>query len=153
MKKLLLAVVLVALLAAAAFGGQAVASSKSTDISVSEETSEILFDWGGSYWGSPLRMQTDEGTITISNNSTYTNADYPQVRHVSLSLLALGLVAPDIVEIFVEMPNGILAGVDNFQVGGFHTYEFDSDNFFIVISDTDGSPVTVSYYVTTTYPR
>ena len=42
MKKVILTVALVALLVAAVFGGQAMASSKSNDISISEETSSIL---------------------------------------------------------------------------------------------------------------
>jgi len=150
MKKLVLSVVLVALLAAAAFGGQAIASNKPADVTVSEETSAI---WGSYYWGSPVRIQTDEGIITVSGDDTTTNIDYPQVRHVSLTLWARGVVAPDFVEIHMVMPNDDLVRIDIIDTWGLHIYEFDSDNILISIRDAGGAPVDVTYYVTTTYGR
>ena len=69
MKKLVLTVALVVLLAAAVFAGQALASSKPADVTVSEEASEILFDWGSSYRGYPVRMKTLSGTAEIDKSA------------------------------------------------------------------------------------
>jgi hypothetical protein len=154
MKKLVLTVTVLALIAGAAFGGQAIASSKPADVTVSEETSEILFDWGGPYSGSPVRIQTDEGMITVFDEITDTRIEYPQVRHVSLTLLIEDIGATDVVEIYLYRPDGQdIARVDAIQSSGAHTYEFESDNIRIHASEDGDFPLTISYYITTTYPR
>jgi hypothetical protein len=150
MKKLVLAVTLVALVAAAVFGGQAIASNKPAEVTVSEETSAI---WGGSYWGSPVRIQTDENWITVSDDDVTTNIDYRQIRHVSLTLMVTGIEASDTVSIYLEMPSGQLGDIGYITADGLYTYEFDSDNFSIHTHDAGGILINVSYYITTTYPR
>jgi hypothetical protein len=138
-KKLILAVVLVALLAAAVFGGQALASSKPADVSVSEETSEILFDWGGSYWGSPLRIQSFEGCFLATDypdgySGIILEERYPEVRHVSVTIIASDF------DIF---------GDDSAII---YLYDCVGTNWWID-GDSNWPNVNYKYAVTVTYPR
>ena len=154
MKKLVLAVTMVVLLAAAVFGGQAIASSKPADISISEQTSEeILFDWGSSYRGYPLRMNTLSGTEVLSNLpfTVILDESYSGVRHVSLTIAASGFESNDFVRIDLETGSGpvIIGRIDD---TGLYTYEFDTDNWKLGADDEGGFPLYVRYWATITYP-
>jgi hypothetical protein len=162
MKRLVLTVALVALLVAAVFGGQALASSKSNDISISEETSSIL---SSSYWGYPLRMKTLSGTAVIDGEAGVTILDetYSGVRHVSLTVFIWGLnsgsPAPDWVKPTTYIPS---VGYDliiesrqtvtEIQTLYNNIYEFDTDNWKLQASDYSGLPLEVYYQATITYP-
>jgi len=154
MKKLVLTVTLVVLLAAAVFGGQAIASSKSNGVTVSEEVSEILFDWGSSYRGYPLRMKTLSGTDEISGQSSVRILDesYSGVRHVSLTLSAQGLSSNDkiLISIEIDLVGPVLIG--HITANGLYTYEFDTDNWWLEAGDYDELPLSVHYWATITYP-
>lgn len=107
MKKLVLAVTLVVLLAAAVVGGQALASNKPADVTISEETSSIL---GSAYWGYPLRIKSLSGTAEISaDDQILLDETYPGTRHVSLTVFNWGVdsgIPPfaDGVEVSMNIP-------------------------------------------------
>jgi hypothetical protein len=163
MKKLVLAVTLVVLIAAAAFGGQAIASSKATDISVSEETSEILFDWGGSYWGSPLRMQSFEGCFQATDypdgySGFILEESYPEIRHVSVTIIASSFDQADAAEVTMMDCINSFYVIDldinwTFPSYNMETFEFNTDNWYIHLITTKDSKAKYSYTVTVTYPR
>jgi len=165
MKKLVLSVVLVALLAAAAFGGQAIASNKPADVTVSEETSEILFDWGGSYYGSPLRMKSFEGCFDASDSpNAYVGKileeSYPEVRHVSVTISATGFdtAGNDHAGIALIDCGGFVNSIDwdtgwDLNIVHLETFEFNADNWYIYLDTTIASTAHYSYAVTVTYPR
>jgi len=151
MKKVILTVALVALLVAAVFGGQAMASSKSNDISISEETSSIL---GSSYWGYPLRMKTLSDNITLSFDGVIIEENYSGVRHVSLTLYIGGVDASeDWGYLQVYFPDDFAPNLDTF--GGqavIRTYEFDAKRWKIDAKDTGNEPIKIKYHATITYP-
>ena len=152
MKRLVLTVALVALLVAAVFGGQALASSKSNDISISEETSSIL---GSSYWGYPLRMKTLSGTAEIVDTSkAILDETYSGVRHVSLSLFSWGLDNPaEAVLVGTYVPElGALTWVGSMVTDGFAAYEFDTDRWELQAWDSGNNTLNVHYWATITYP-
>jgi len=165
MKKLVLTVTLVALLAAAVFGGQAIASSKSNDVTVSEETSEVLFDWGGSYWGSPVRTQTFEGCFFATDypdgyTGNFLRESYPEIRHVSVTIVAYNFdnAGNDIATLYMMDCANTYYGIDldiNWASPGHNmeTFEFNTDNWTIWLNTTIGSTAHYSYAVTVTYPR
>ena len=132
MKRLIIVTVVIALVAVAVFGGQALA---------------------GKPTGSSVAIETDEFSITVLDDITSTSVNYPQVRHVSLTVFARGIVSSETVAIWLWMPDNSNPVIDTITANGFHTYEFDSDNFHMRIEDGGGTPITVSYYVTTTYER
>jgi opacity protein-like surface antigen len=151
MKKLVLSIVLVVLLAAAVFGGQAMASNKPADISISEETSSIL---GSSYWGYPLRMKTLSGTDSMKEIllEVILDESYSGVRHVSLTLSAHGLdFLNDYIGINLETGNGPDI-IGHITADGVYTYEFDTDNWKLEAGDFGAFPLDVSYWATITYP-
>jgi hypothetical protein len=157
MKKVILTVALVALLVAAVFGGQAIASSKANDVSISEETSSIL---GSSYWGYPLRMKTLSGTAVLDGELGVTILDetYSGVRHVSLSVFSRGsdtgippLVDGVVVTTYIPILPGDYA-LEPTQTNGYKTYEFDADNWKLQASDHGGATFYVYYWATITYP-
>ena len=161
MKKLILAVTFVALIAAAVFGGQAIASNKPAEVTVSEETSEALFDWGGSYWGSPLRIKTLSGTAEIDGESNVVLLDetYSGVRHVSLTVFNWGSdngTPPffiDGVKISTNIPiTGGSAVMESHQTDFYKTFEFNADNWKLIADDYGGTPLYVYYWATVTYP-
>jgi len=168
MKKLVLAVVLVALLAAAAFGGQAIASNKPADVTVSEEASEILFDWGGSYWGSPVRIQSFEGYFDASDSpnayvGNILEESYPEIRHVSVTIGASSFDDGgnnDYAYVLVpigESPSSTHI-VNNSEKWAnpsynYETIEFNADNWSIYMNIPEGSIAYYEYAVTVTYPR
>jgi hypothetical protein len=150
MKKLVLTIALVALLVAAVFGGQALASSKSNDISISEETSSIL---GSSYWGYPVRMKTLSGDVTISSGTGGIEENYPGVRHVSLTLSVVGIDTQEevaVLEVFFDDTTLPLASFTNNNNGG--TYEFDAERWWISAYNVGGNPIEIRYHATITYP-
>jgi len=165
MKRLVLTVALVALLVAAVFGGQALASSKSNDISISEETSEdILFNWGGSYWGSPLRMKSFQGCFNALDypngyNGNILEESYPEIRHVSVTVIAsnFDMVGDDSVVMYLYDCGGTDWLIDIDDAWGsnkfnFETFEFNTDHWIINLYTTQDSKVEYSYTVTVTYP-
>jgi len=153
MKKLVLVFTMVVLLAAAVFGGQAIASNKPADVTVSEETSAI---WGSSYWGSPLRIKTLSGTATIIDEieAVILEETYSGARHVSISLYVSGLddlgdelmVAPYVSIIGAQVP------VIWTTTDGYEQYDFNADEWRLTITDNGNNPVRVQYWVTITYP-
>jgi hypothetical protein len=162
MKKLVLTVVLVALLAAAVVGGQALASSKPADVTVSEETSAIL---GSSYWGYPLRMKTFEGCFLATDypdgyEGYILEESYPGVRHVSVTIGArnFNLGVNDWAFILSETCSEVnLYTVDQstdwVNPGqNFDTFEFNTDNWIIQLNTDIGSHAVYEYAVTITYP-
>ena len=168
MKKLILAVTLVVLLAAAVFGGQAIASNKPADVSVSEEASqEILFDWGGSYWGSPVRMQSFQGYFDASDSpNAYSGyileESYPEVRHVSVTIGASSFDSGGDDRAYIAVPkwesSTVSIIVNNSeewanQHNYFGTIEFNADSWFISLDTYEGSSAKYEYAVTVTYPR
>jgi hypothetical protein len=155
MKKLAFAIVLVALLAAAVVGGQALASSKPADVTVSEEMSEeILFDWGSSYRGYPLRMKTLSDNITLSFDGVTIEENYSGVRHVSLTLYVEGVDgSEDWGGLQVYFADDFAPNLDTF--GGqavIRTYEFDAKRWKIDANDTGNEPIKIKYHATITYP-
>ena len=159
MKKLVLTVTLVALLAAAVFGGQAIASNKPADVTVSEEESqEILFDWGGSYWGSPLRMQTISDRIVIDDTQSPVEVwqTYPETRNVHLTVVlnTNGVTNDGWFDIWVSVGGFYNAyGILGVDVKGFYTYEFDTNDWFLVVNPASTGSTIVLYEATITYPR
>ena len=151
MKKLLLTVALVALLAAAVFGGQAIASSKANDVSISEETSSIL---GSSYWGYPVRMKTLSDNVTIEQGIGSIKENYPGVRHVSLTLHIAGLDdANDIATLQVYFGDTYAPDLDSYSNEVvYRTYEFDAERWTIQAQDDGGEPIEIRYHATITYP-
>jgi hypothetical protein len=155
MKKLVLAFTMVVLLAAAVFGGQAIASSKSTDISVSEQTSEeILSGWGSSYWGYPVRMKTLSDNVTIEQEIGGIIESYPGVRHVSLTLHISGLDdTNDIATLQVYFGDNFAPDLDSYSNEViYRTYEFDAERWTIQVQDDGGEPIEIKYHATITYP-
>jgi hypothetical protein len=155
MKKLVLVFTMVVLLAAAVFGGQAIASNKPADVTVSEEASqEILFDWGSSYRGYPVRMKTVSGNLTIKVLASGSiEENYPGVRHVSLTVLALGLDHfEDRVYLQVAFTDNFAPNLDIFSQNGFRTYEFDTDRWEISATNWGGADMDIWYNATITYP-
>jgi hypothetical protein len=155
MKKLILSVVLVALLAAATFGGQAIASSKPADVSVSEEASrEILFDWGSSYRGYPVRMKTLSGSVMASGSETLVEETYSGVRHVSLTIIVGTLDDPsDKVHISTDVPGWPYAPLALMNQHGVYTYEFDVDNWRLeALNIPTTIEIDVYWWATITYP-
>jgi hypothetical protein len=156
MKKLILAIVLVALLAAAVFGGQALASSKSADVIVSEQPSEeILSWWGSSYRGYPVHMKTLSGSVMASGSETLVEETYSGVRHVSLTIAVGPIDDPDDeVYISTDTPGWtyIPLGGEKGNTGVF-TYEFDVDNWRLEAWNTPTTiELEVHYWATITYP-
>ena len=132
MKRTILVIAIIALVAVAVFGGQALAAKPS----------------GGS-----MAIETDENLIAVLDDYITTSINYPQVRHISLTMLAWGLEEGDSVAIWHWMPNDP-AYIDIITSYKYQTYEFDSDNFEIIITDNGGDiPTSVGYYITTTYER
>jgi hypothetical protein len=155
MKKLAFAIVLVALLAAAVVGGQALASSKPADVTVSEEMSEeILFDWGSSYRGYPLRMKTLSDNITLLGDAVRIEENYSGVRHVSLTLYVEGVDGgEDWGGLQVYFADDYAPNLDSFKGKvGLFTYEFDAKRWSIDAGDTANEPIKIKYYATITYP-
>jgi len=165
MKTLVLTVTLVALLAAAVFGGQAIASNKPADNSVSEETSEILFDWGGSYWGSPVRMQSFEGCFSALDypagySGFILEESYPEVRHVSVTIIANGFdyAGDDTAIIYLYDCVGTNWWIDGDSLwpnslSNFETFEFNTDHWIIDLYTTQDSIANYKDAVTVTFPR
>jgi hypothetical protein len=151
MKKVILTVALVALLVAAVFGGQAMASSKSNDISISEETSSIL---GSSYWGYPVRMKTLSDNITLLGDAVRIEENYSGVRHVSLTLYVEGVDGgEDWGGLQVYFADDYAPNLDSFKGKvGLFTYEFDAKRWSIDAGDTANEPIKIKYYATITYP-
>ena len=152
MKKLVLTVTLVALLAAAVFGGQAIASNKPADVTVSEETSAI---WGSSYWGYPVRMKTLSGSAEIDKSvETVVAETYPGVRHVSLTIFAKGQTNNDEIFLYINLPSGETYIMEAMRVVdyGFETYEFNTDYWNLEAWDSNEDPIEISYWATITYP-
>ena len=158
MKKLVLAFTMVVLLAAAVFGGQAIASSKSNDVSVSEETSEILFDWGGSYWGSPLRMQTISGNIVLDDTqaSEVVYQTYPDTRNVHLTVVLNddSISGDGSFELYISV-GGLMSPYGYIYEGdiGIYTYEFDTTEWELKVDPASIGYNSVLYEATITYPR
>jgi len=148
-------------LVAAVFGGQAIASSKSNDVSVSEET---LSYFGSSYWGNPLRIKTLSGTAEISGeNSVILDETYSGVRHVSLTVITgeldSGPPAIDTVRVTTYIPSlgydimmESLQTVEETQAYYNNIYEFNTDNWKLEASDYSGGAINVYYWATITYP-
>ena len=132
MKRLIIFAAVIALVAVAVFGGQALAAKPS---------------------GSLVAIETEEFAIEVAENYEVVSVSYPQVRHISLTVCARGVASPDMVEIWHVMPDGHWNDIATFDTSMDETYEFDSDNFAIDIIDVGGSTIQVSYYVTTTYER
>jgi hypothetical protein len=156
MKKLVLAVTLVVLLAAAVVGGQALASSKPANVIVSEETASIL---GSSYWGYPLRIKSLSGTAEISaDDQILLDETYPGTRHVSLTVFNWGVdsgIPPfaDGVEVSMNIPFlGYSAVMESHQTDFYKTFEFDTDNWKLRARDYGNQTLKVYYWATITYP-
>ena len=156
MKKLVLAVTSVALIAAAVFGGQAIASNKPADVTVSEETSAIL---GSSYWGYPLRIKSLSGTAEISaDDQILLDETYPGTRHVSLTVFNWGSdsgIPPfaDGVQVSMYIPFlGYNAIMESHQTDFYKTFEFDTDNWKLRARDYGNQTLKVYYWATITYP-
>ena len=150
MKKLVLTVALVALLVAAVIGGQALASSKPADVTVSEETSAIL---GSSYWGYPVRMKTLSGIVEASGIETLLEETYPGIRHVSLTI-AWGVKddPSDRVLIYTDAHDWTYIPLELIQQPGVYTYEFDVDNWELYAENFGSETIEIYYWATITYP-
>ena len=157
MKKLVLAFTMVVLLAAAVFGGQAIASSKSNDVSVSEESSEILFGWGGSYYGSPLRMQTISGRVSIDDIEAIETVSqtYPGTRNVHLTVVLndTGNSADGWFELQISV-GGLMTPEGYIYINdlGPHMYEFDTTEWNLKVHPASDGWTSVLYEATITYP-
>jgi hypothetical protein len=137
-------------LVAAVFGGQALASSKPADVTVSEETSSIL---GSSYWGYPLRMKTLSGNVTIEQENGGIRENYSGVRHVSLTLYIAGLDNNDIGSLQVYFGDHFAPDLDSYSNEVvYRTYEFDAERWMIQVQDVGGDPIEIMYHATITYP-
>jgi hypothetical protein len=155
MKKLVLSFTLVALIAGAVLGGQAIASNKPADVTVSQEMSEeILFDWGSSYRGYPVRMKTLSGNLTVLSEGGRIEENYSGVRHVSLTLFILGIDHINdyggLQVYFGDSFGPDLDGYSNEVV--YRTYEFDAERWAIYVYNEGGDPVDIRYHATITYP-
>jgi hypothetical protein len=154
MKKLVLAFTMVVLLAAAVFGGQAIASSKSNDVSVSEETSSIL---GSSYWGYPLRMKTISGRFEIDDtqSSETVHQTYPDTRHVHLTVVlnSNGTTNDGSFGIHISV-GGYWTAPSTFIIddAGFYIYEFDTSEWWLGVYPASAGNTAVFYEATITYP-
>jgi hypothetical protein len=154
MRKLVLSIVLVVLLAAAVFGGQALASNKPTDVSVSEETSSIL---GSSYWGYPLRMKTISGRFEIDDtqSSETVHQTYPDTRNVHLTVVldSAGLSDDGWFELHISV-GGILGPMSELYIRdiGYYTYEFDTTEWYLEVKPASDDWTIVYYEATITYP-
>jgi len=161
MKKLVLTVTLVVLLAAAVFGGQAIASNKPADVTVSEETSAI---WGSSYWGSPLRMKTFDGCFDAQDypdgySGYLLKESYPGIRHVSVTISAYNFNdgPNDSATVSYQNCAGTGFGIDTdiewvLPTQTFETFEFNVQNWTIHLQTPKDSTAKYSYAVTVTYP-
>ncbi len=161
MKKLVLAVVLVALLAAAVFGGQAIASNKPADSKIDEQTDSYIWPWG-----SPVRTQSFEGCFDHIDyvdgySGNILEKSYPEVRHVSVTISARDFnvwsSADDRALIVSESCCGISDILDDDDKWGtfnhYETFEFNTDHWYIYLETTVDSQAIYSYAVTVTYPR
>jgi hypothetical protein len=143
---------MVALIAAAVFGGQAIASNKPADVTVSEETASIL---GSSYWGYPLRVKTLSGSVMVSGFETLVEETYSGVRHVSLMIIIGTIDDPDDeVYISTDVPGWPYVPLGGEKGNtGVYTYEFDVDNWRLEAWNTPTTiELEVHYRATITYP-
>jgi len=200
MKRLILAVVLVAVLAAAVSGGIAMArggddwprpplhtsptpgpprapSPSPTPLCGEEVCVEILTELGNvsaklddpAYGLEEIKAEIASIEAGLANVpvmetiSGYGSASddwvsifdefYPQVRHVSLTLLIQGIdTGGDSVGILMWFGPQTLYR-DRVTTNGIKTYEFDTGNLQLDIWDFNRDPVEVWYYATMTYPR
>jgi hypothetical protein len=162
MKKLIIASTMVVLLAAAVFGGQAIASNKPADSAVSEETSSIF---GSSYWGSPLRVKTFEGCFKAGDypdgyKGSILDETYPGIRHVSVTIVANGFdyAGNDVAGILLNSCDGSsVASINSdsqwdWNEAHIETFEFNANRWYIWLNTTKDSTAGYSYAVTVTYP-
>lgn len=133
MKRLIIVTAVIALVAVAVFGGQALAAKPT---------------------GSSVAIETHKFTSTYSKDVDAISINYPQVRHVSLTLCITGIDAGgDFVDLRNQTPHGSWHYFPDISSPHYQTYEFDTDNLLLDICDNGFNPITVSYYITTTYER
>jgi hypothetical protein len=134
MKRLIIVTAVIALLAVAVFGGQALAA----------RTVER-----------PIAMETLSGYADVSGNTTAVvgGTYYPDVRHVSLTLKTLGIDTDgDHANIWMFY-GATVDTLSTITTNAVTVYEFDTDNWQLAIKDVGGDPLEVWYHITMTYPR
>jgi hypothetical protein len=134
MKRKILFIAVIALVAVAVFGGQALAARTT---------------------GSPVAMETRSGYAHVSEDTTAVvgGTYYPDVRHVSLTLKTLGIdTYGDHANIWMFY-GATVDTLSTITTNNVTVYEFDTDNWQLAIKDVGGDPLEVWYHITMTYPR
>jgi hypothetical protein len=107
--------------------------------------------------GNVTMMDTLSGHAEVKNKyeEDILVEGYPGIRHVSLTFNALGLDHSDPLpdDVSIGMIFGIHPGaLDVVTTNGVRTYEFDTDNWYLRVSDSGNHSVNVWYHATITYP-
>jgi len=146
MKKIAFIVVLIAVVVGMVFGGLSLASAapRPTPTPTPPPTS------------GPVYMEIRTGhVVTPADPTQYTvyNENYPQIRHVSLTMNIYGLGGNSTVWVTVKIgstsPNAVLKEI--WFPDGIYTVECDT-NALTILASALGSTPTVDYNITTTYP-
>jgi hypothetical protein len=143
-KKTILVIAVIALVAVAVLGGQALAA-KPTGSSIAIETYEGCFD----------ATDYPEGF-----KGEFLRESYPEVRHVSVTIgaHAFDQMGNDLAQIVPKFgcPSNDIIDDDRWWEDSTHheeTFEFNTGYWYIYLKTTPLSSATYSYAVTVTYPR
>jgi len=100
-------------------------------------------------------IETLSGNDDASNEMKYIIEEtYTEIRHVSLTLCARGIDKNnDFVDISMLLSDSTPYSLAQVNDNGCKTYEFNTNNWSLAISDSGKSPVMVDYYATVTYPH
>jgi FlaG/FlaF family flagellin (archaellin) len=150
MKKVAFVVVLVAVIIGIVFGGISLASAAPAAKPTPRPTPTPTT-------GGPVYMEVRSGHVIIGGNST-TNTiyseNYPQIRHVSLTMNIYNVVGNSTLQITAEIggmsPNAVLE--DIWFPNGVYTVECDASGLEILAPFIPPS-LTVDYNITMTYPQ
>jgi hypothetical protein len=149
---------------------------------IKEDTSDIL-DFGLNFLNTEKLVQGIDGKVeyiqdditniktaqgnmtvmeTLSGNATVYDKEsisfvYPEVRHVSLTMNAVGIEEGDFAQVEMDfyVDEGLIAQghMDPLEYSGYiETYEFNTDRWRLYIENNTGKEVVIFYYATITYP-
>jgi hypothetical protein len=134
MKRAVIIVVLIAILVGGAFAGVALAAGKPV--------------------GSGVLMEVHRMQSMVDGDQTILEQQYPQVRHVSVTLVAaLGLDSSESVSVWVGIPYGY-ALLKELSTNGATSVEFDAPAWKIEVveDENDANSIELARYWTVTYP-
>jgi len=182
MQRKILVIAVIALVAVAVFGSQALADKPETipsNLAMTETLNSInqtVTDTQSAVaaieakvnemdakWDGMVKMESYSGTaVLLPGNTTYpVEETYPEVRHVSLTLSVFPLLGWDADDFVYVLDKGVIHFIGGLVLslgeGGLYyaTVEFDTTAWSIWAynGETDGGPWPVDYNYTVTYPE